>query len=78
MKQKHNEEVEKFLETAQLVFMVNFDENTQNISVGEGVNVYDLLNTPFRLAVHLNNLLEAHANEGQTGKAVEEAPKTDS
>lgn len=74
-----NEETLKFMETAQLVFMVNFKENTQNISIGQDVNIAELLSAPFRLSVHLNNVLESSFtdNEGQEGSAVEEAEATE-
>lgn len=73
----NTKETLEYMEQADLVFMVNFKENTQNISLRENVPVVELLTSPFRLSVHLNNLLEANFNEGQTGEAVEEAPKTD-
>lgn len=68
----NSEETLAYLEKAQFVFMINFEENTQNVSVGEGVSVPDLLAVPFRVAIHLNQLLEQAANEGQTSEAVAE------
>lgn len=73
----NTKETLEYMEQADLVFMVNFKENTQNISLRENVPVVELLTSPFRLSVHLNNLLEASFNEGQTGETVEETPKED-
>lgn len=70
---KMNAETLEFLKEADLVFMVNFKENKQNIAVSDGVSVAELLTTPFRLSLHLNQLMEAHL-EGQAGETVEETP----
>lgn len=68
----NNEDTLKYLETAQFVFMVNFEENTQNISIAEGVAVPELLTVPFRASIHLNQLLEQAANERQEGETLAE------
>lgn len=74
----NNEDMIKFLNDAQLVFMVNFTDNTQHVTVKENVPVGELLISPFRLAVHLNDLIEKSViNEGQAGKTVEETPKAE-
>ena len=70
---KMNAETLEFLKEADLVFMVNFKTNTQNVAVSDGITVADLISTPFRLSLHLNQLMEAHL-EGQAGETVEETP----
>jgi hypothetical protein len=69
----------EFMDKAHLIFMINFEDNTQNIVVGNNaVSIGDLLTSPFRLSLHLNQLLEDKLkNEGQTGETLEEAPKED-
>lgn len=73
----NNKETLEYLEKAQFVFMVNFEDNTQNISVGEGVPIAELLSIPFRASIHLNKLLEESLNEGQTGEVVAEDKETE-
>lgn len=70
---KMNAETLEFLKEADLVFMVNFKTNTQNVAVSDGITVADLISTPFRLSLHLNQLMEAQL-EGQAGETVEETP----
>lgn len=65
-------ENKQLLKTAQMVFMVDFANNQQNISLVEGVAVQDLLNVPFRVALHLNQLIEESVNAGQAREAVGE------
>lgn len=73
-----NKEIKEFMKNAQLVFMVNFKDNTQHISIGDDVAIGDLVGTPFRMSVHLNNLLEENLRERQAGQAVEQSQEADS
>lgn len=66
---KTNKEMLEFINEADFVFMVNFKENKQNLSIADGVPVQELLNTPFRLSLHLNQILETQL-EGQTLETV--------
>lgn len=70
---KMNAETLQFLKEADLVFMVNFKDNKQNLAISNGISITDLLAAPFRLSLHLNQVLETQI-EGQTGETVEETP----
>lgn len=74
MSEEKNKEAREFFEKAQLVFMVNFDEDQQNIVISENVSIANLVTTPFRYSVHLNQLIEEaiKQNERQAGEAVAE------
>lgn len=72
-----NKEIKEFMKNAQFVFMVNFQDNTQHITVGENVSATELVGAPFRLAVHLNNLLEENLRERQAREALEENTSTE-
>lgn len=72
-----DKQLKEFLEKAQLVFMVNFEDNSQHVAIGQNVPVGELLISPFRLSVHLNDLIEKNINEGQTGETVEEASEAE-
>lgn len=78
---KNIAETKDNLETADLVFMIDLDTGSQHISLSEKFTVPDGLTAPFRLAVHLNGIIEealkAQENEGQEGEAVAEATETE-
>lgn len=72
-----NKETKEFLKNCQFVFMVNFKDNTQHITIGDDVPFSELVGSPFRLAVHLNTLMEESLRERQEREAVEQAPQAD-
>ena len=76
------EETQKNLENADLVFILDLDSGAQHIALSPAFTVPDGLTAPFRLAVHLNNIIEEalksqEENEGQEGEAVAEDKETE-
>lgn len=74
-KVKVAKELIKNVEEADLVFTVKFSDNSQNLNLKEGIHISDLLNCPFRLAIHLKELIDKSIDEGQTREAVVETPQ---
>lgn len=80
---KNKEESIKNLETADLVFMIDIESGNQHISLSDKFTIPDGLTAPFRLAVHLNSVIEEaikaqeKAGEGQTLEAVAETTEED-
>lgn len=76
------EETQKNLETADLVFILDLDSGSQHIALSPNFTVPDGLTAPFRLAVHLNTIIEEalrvqEEDEGQEGEAVVEDTETE-
>lgn len=75
-------EAKKNLEKSDLVFLLDLETGLQHIYVSDKLTVPDGLTAPFRLAVHLNNLIEEAvkaqegAGEGQESETVAEATET--
>lgn len=71
-------EAKKNLDKSDLVFLLDLETGLQHIYVSDKLTVPDGLTAPFRLAVHLNSLIEEAikaqegAGEGQTFEAVAE------
>jgi hypothetical protein len=80
---KNLEETQSNLETADLVFIIDSETGSQHISLSDKMTIPDALTAPFRLAVHLNSIIEAalkeqeEAGEGQESEAVAEDTETE-
>lgn len=76
-------EAKKNLDKSDLVFLLDLETGLQHIYVSDKLTVPDGLTAPFRLAVHLNSLIEEaikaqeEAGEGQTLETVAENSETE-
>lgn len=75
-------EAKKNLEKSDLVFLLDLETGLQHIYVSDKLTVPDSLTAPFRMAVHLNSLIEEAikaqeaSGEGQESETVAEATET--
>ena len=80
---KNIEDTQKNLETADLVFIIDLESGNQHIALSENMTIPDGLTAPFRLAVHLNSVIEQalkeqeESDEGQESETVVEDTETE-